>query len=357
MCVKIKKDNYYTPLNGAFIVKALHDSTSKSFAGLIVYVDPLNSGRKIGDVVSDFVVTSFKKTVKVIVKGQYYKHLNTTIVKATETTKCGDFKGIFLGGNNNGKYIKGNEYTGWYTSNFEEFFDYKKEEKEFNLPNSFCVKKPEGFKSIWYDYINWLNKTYNVNYGGDKNAWYGIDSSIFPTHKFSPFGTELTLEEITKYLKQKDTKKEVTMEKQTITREALKEIHDIACTEWKMVIADLARTSPFGDIELEQDEVDRMIKACTPEQLAVVLKYLKRRDDGSVDLTAIRELALCDTSGQLVYVAQNGNYKDKAFRLATKLDWRIQLDNEGFLCLIPTKPKGKITSNSLIDEETGERPH
>ena len=52
------------------------------------------------------------------------------------------------------------------------------------------------------------------------------------------------------------------MEKQIITRENLKAIHDVACDGWKTKLADYAKRNPFQlEIELTQAEVDEMFNA------------------------------------------------------------------------------------------------
>lgn len=52
----------------------------------------------------------------------------------------------------------------------------------------------------------------------------------------------------------------------TITREQLKEIHDIACDTWKTKIEKIARNQPFGDIELSETKVQEMRDAATGAQ-------------------------------------------------------------------------------------------
>jgi hypothetical protein len=58
----------------------------------------------------------------------------------------------------------------------------------------------------------------------------------------------------------------------TITREQLKEIHDIACDTWKTKIEKIARNQPFGDIELSETKVQEMRDAATGAQKPTIEK-------------------------------------------------------------------------------------
>lgn len=126
--------------------------------------------------------------------------------------------------------------------------------------------------------------------------------------------------------------KEINMETQKLSRKGLKEIHSVACSNWKAVLEKYGANSPLEDyIELTQEQVDNMFKACTSSQLPIVSKYLKR-DDGSVDLTTLHL-----RNNHLISIRQSGEHKHKAFELNTDYDWILNFDNEGELCLIPTK--------------------
>lgn len=130
------------------------------------------------------------------------------------------------------------------------------------------------------------------------------------------------------------------METQRLSRQGLKEIHSIACSNWKTVLERYGANSPLEDyIELTQEQVNNMFKACTKEQLPIVSKYLKQ-DDGSVD---VKTLHLRDN--HLISIRQTGEHKHKAFGLNTDYDWILNFDNEGGLCLIPTKKKQSLTSS------------
>lgn len=58
----------------------------------------------------------------------------------------------------------------------------------------------------------------------------------------------------------------------TITREQLKEIHDIACYDWKKKIEIIASNQPFGDIELSNTQVKEMRNAATSTQKPTIEK-------------------------------------------------------------------------------------
>jgi hypothetical protein len=128
------------------------------------------------------------------------------------------------------------------------------------------------------------------------------------------------------------------METQKLSREGLKEIHSVACPNWKDVLAHYGSRNPLENyIELTQDEVDKMFKACTKEQLPIVSKYLKQ-DDGTLDLKNVqggfRGLANNDL---LIGLRITREYSNKSFWLNPNYNWELKQDSDNVLCLIPTK--------------------
>lgn len=141
----------------------------------------------------------------------------------------------------------------------------------------------------------------------------------------------------------KSNRIETSMEAQKLSREGLKEIHSVACPAWKEVLEHYGSRNPLENyIELTQNEVNKMFKACTQEQLPIVSKYLKQ-DDGSVDVTkcVVKNKGIL-TEDELFYMIRDrefGEYKNKSFLLSPQHDWEIKEDKLGYLCLIPTKKK------------------
>lgn len=134
--------------------------------------------------------------------------------------------------------------------------------------------------------------------------------------------------------------KEEIMETQRLSRQGLKEIHSVACASWKSSLELLGANNPLEDyIELNQDQIDAMFKACTSSQLPIVSKYLKQ-DDGSVNVTG------SDICGNdFIGIRCFGKYADKSFYLSDNYNWEIKTDDAGELCLIPTKKKQSLTSS------------
>jgi hypothetical protein len=136
-------------------------------------------------------------------------------------------------------------------------------------------------------------------------------------------------------------KEEKVMETQKLTRAGLKEIHSVACSNWKAVLEKYGANSPLEDyIELTQEEVDEMFTACTKDQLPIVSKYLKQ-DDGSVDVTKfeVSGKGFCNDNFYIIRDREWGEYKKQSFLLSEKYNWEIKTDALGQLCLIPTKKK------------------
>jgi len=156
-----------------------------------------------------------------------------------------------------------------------------------------------------------------------------IDVQVMDKHGKNGFLSDIYSEEHgwRKIIKQE----EKVMEKQKLSRQGLKEIHSVACSSWKTTLEQFGRRNPLEDyIELTQEEVDGMFKACTENQLPIVSKYLKQ-DDGSVDLS--------NGYNGLIGVRLDYEYANKSFWLSPSYDWDIKEDSFGYKCLIPTKKK------------------
>jgi hypothetical protein len=134
-------------------------------------------------------------------------------------------------------------------------------------------------------------------------------------------------------------KEEKVMETQKLTRAGLKEIHSVACSYWKGKLEGMGIRNPLEDyIELTQEEVDAMFKACTKDQLPIVSKYLKQ-DDGSVDLSKITGAFRGGNYEAMIVRRMEKEYANKSFWLNSSYNWEIKKDTDNILCLIPTKKK------------------
>ena len=235
------------------------------------------------------------------------------------------------------------------------------------LPESFCVKRcDDGIK--WGKYIQWLNKNYNTDFCGrmfnSDSPYYGVIDDEGWGIKL-PFGTEIHIDDMIKHIdymesqqhinggeqfhkesqltvkKDKIIKEETNMETQKLSRQGLKEIHSVACSSWKLALETSGLRNPLEDyVELTQEEVDKMFRACTKEQLPIVSKYLKH-DDGIVDVTkfTLSGKGFCDDNFYIIRDREWGEYKKQSFLLSERYDWEIKTDDVVQLCLIPTKKK------------------
>jgi hypothetical protein len=126
---------------------------------------------------------------------------------------------------------------------------------------------------------------------------------------------------------------------QTITKDNLKVIHDIACDSWKKTIIGYTNRNPFGvTIELTNNEVKEMFAAASSEQLEVLAEFLKVPDE--IDL---RNEFICglpkysdDIKPSMIAVRVLGDYRNKSFYLSPIFNWEIIKDNRGEFCLVPT---------------------
>lgn len=66
------------------------------------------------------------------------------------------------------------------------------------------------------------------------------------------------------------------MKNQTISRDNLKQIYDVACSSWKTKIEDYAKRNPFGnEIEFSKAEIDEMFSASDSKQKAILNKFFQ----------------------------------------------------------------------------------
>lgn len=125
---------------------------------------------------------------------------------------------------------------------------------------------------------------------------------------------------------------------QKLTRKGLKEIHSVACSNWKNTLEEYGRRNPLEDyVEFSQREVEAIFKACTPEQLPIVSKYLKHSVKHlikDIDDDELRRI-----TNRLIKVRVGGEYEYSSFTLNDSFDWEIKEDDFGYKCLVPTRKK------------------
>lgn len=141
------------------------------------------------------------------------------------------------------------------------------------LPKSFACENTND--KLWEKYIKWLNKEYRRDFVGDSYNWpyYGIMSSgEFDHNKSSYFDTIISLEEWDEIVNGKQTQiEEEVMKTNEITKDQLKQIHDVACSGWKVKIIEFAARNPFGNtVEFTSEEVAEMFKASDNKQTEVL---------------------------------------------------------------------------------------
>lgn len=134
-------------------------------------------------------------------------------------------------------------------------------------------------------------------------------------------------------------KESTNIETQKISRAGLKEIYDVACTNWKSKLEEYSKRNLFEDwVELTQEEVNEMFAASRPNQLLIVSKYLKQ-DDGNIKFDSILGDGYHLNGQKIISKRGFGKYRYKSFYLDNKFDWKIQKDEYDRACLIPTKKK------------------
>jgi hypothetical protein len=210
--------------------------------------------------------------------------------------------------------------------------------KKKELPKSFaCINTNQ---KLWDKYIKWLDD----GFVGDLSKYYGVTryGDKYNDNNMALFDTIISLEEWDEIVNGTQINEKV-MEKIEITRTQLKEIHDIACNEWKEIITKYANRNPFGNtINVIQKEVDRMF-ASSDDNQKTVLEGIFGKQSKDIDLSkgTVDGKILFDNNGHpndgLMCVRGYGDYKNKAFLLNDDYNWELVKDRSGNPCLAPTR--------------------
>ena len=183
------------------------------------------------------------------------------------------------------------------------------------------------------NYTN-INHSKNLRYIGKK----GKLQNLF-TYDNESFGVELTFEEFkVLFIKQEQ---ETKMETQTITRSQLINLYYLDdCNEWKEYIKDiLIKNILEENIVIKQEWIDKLLNQGSEKQkdlvksLGIVLIF-----DDSVELDYGTYLK-SKLGTMLIDVRKSNNpkYSFKSFWLNPKFNWKIEVDDENYLVLIPTQ--------------------
>lgn len=152
---------------------------------------------------------------------------------------------------------------------------------ENKLPKYWVVKRDPSNPN-WEKVIEYLNEQFGYHLGGDCYNYYGTEPSTGSGLNFydslDSFRGNPTLLTIETFMELTNEKLE-TMVK--IERKQLEVIYDIACSDWKLKIENIAREQLFGDeIELTESQVDEMFKAATKDQFPILLGIFgKQREE------------------------------------------------------------------------------
>ena len=105
------------------------------------------------------------------------------------------------------------------------------------------------------------------------------------------------------------------METQTISKENLKKIHDVACTTWKTKIEEYASRNLFGiTIELTQDEIDEMFSASDEAQTKVLDKlFVKPKNIMDIVIDFKSACKVLNLNPDEIY-SESDTLMDKAFK-------------------------------------------
>lgn len=135
-----------------------------------------------------------------------------------------------------------------------------------------------------------------------------------------------------------------TMEKMhQITPNQAKNIIEIACSGWRKKLAEKWAVKIMLDetIEVSDEFVKEMFSASNETQIKLLNTIFKSNEIDLNNPKTINNLSLFrldgDISNSLMAIRSNGKYENKAFFLNEQFDWKLDRDEKGALCLIPTK--------------------
>lgn len=136
--------------------------------------------------------------------------------------------------------------------------------------------------------------------------------------------------------------KQEEMKTQTISYAGMQEIYTIACESWKKKL--IGWTKPFVDTELNEAQINEMYAAATSAQKSVLDKYFQQ-EPTIKEMAKVANMGIfpkTEGAGEVVMIdiREFGNFKNKAFYLNPKFNWKIAKDESGIDVLIPT-PKNK----------------
>jgi hypothetical protein len=284
-----------------------------------------------------------------IVKGKYYKYndANSFTVKALDNSTANCFNGFVVLENPTNSWEVGEQSFDWSTrlfveSDLSEFLE--EANKRYPMGSQYvCVGgddlgvKGKGVAIVEHEARLW-------RYDGDLK---GIEMGNFMVYNFKinkwaePFSNvepvvELDVEEMEAVEPEiQEVMEEIKTQK--LSRQGLKEIHGVACSNWKNTLLEYGRRNPLEDyVEFSQREVEAIFKACTPEQLPIVSKHLKQASIKYL-IKGIDDAQLNAVSNRLIKVRVGGEYERASFTLNDSFDWEIKEDSFGYKCLVPTR--------------------
>jgi len=132
----------------------------------------------------------------------------------------------------------------------------------YSIGTKYKPLAPDGFSS----YLTYSSEYYPTLWNGD-NIEVGV--GLIYHHGINKWAEIINEPNVN----------EPVMEKQTLTREQVKEIYDIACSDWQYKIKNyvLVNSGTFSNkVTFDNEMVSKMFKAATSNQLPVLERLLKR---------------------------------------------------------------------------------
>jgi hypothetical protein len=219
--------------------------------------------------------------------------------------------------------------------------DFLKE--EFVLPEKYCVRNPNNYESRdLYDYVNSLEekgvKGIYPYFAGTFFHFPSYNKNCITSTRIEHGYVEISFENFKKYV----MKKIQSRFPFKLSLENAKRIYNIACSNWKVKLANIWAADLFLDsyVSISEEFYKEMRKACTKEQNEL-FDEIFGKDSQEIDFkdpSTINNLPLFGMDRRaLIEVRKAGIFKNKGFHLDPSFNWELKVDELNKLCLIPTK--------------------
>lgn len=163
-----------------------------------------------------------------------------------------------------------------------------------------------------------------INDEGEQDGWGGIEGINKAMFR------KATKEEIITHFTQNNTQKQEIMKTQQISRDNLKELYDVVCSDWKEVIKEHLSTQSFSDkISVKEEVINEAYKEANKDQKTLLEKFFKIETPKSIiDRINTFQDILTISGNTISDIIPWGNHGNKHNKISQNALAKIQLITE-----------------------------